>query len=271
MRRAMTPLVDLLRHEALKVVIFDFDGTLVDIRPPLRRAVGEVFNKHSIYRGDELDQTLREISAILEAAQALPLTKIILNAHDIFKVVSGLEHLRVLRKLKIGTEIFAKYPTYARDAALFPGARALIRHLAEFAELFIVSHSRTDHIRDYLARHDLASVFTGIFGTDALPAMKPDPRALDPVLIAMDAVAPGEIVMVGDMPTDVDAAHGAGIHSIGVASGLSQPAVLRDAQPTLLVDSLLQLNQLLGVGDDEEFNTGAPTPGPAREESRLLA
>ncbi len=232
-----TQLQTALRDGTIKAVIFDFDGTLVNIMPPLRRAVAEVFDKHSIYDGT-MEKTLEEIGVIMEAVQGTPMTKIILQAYDIFQFVTVLEEYRVIKKLRVATEIFSKFQKIQHTAPFFPGAVDLVKALAEEFELFIVSHSKTDPILEQLTQAGIQDCFTGIYGADAIPAMKPDPAALTPVLVEMENLNPDQFVMIGDMPTDLEVAQAAGMWTVAVTYGVGKSTVLEDCEPDTMVDSL---------------------------------
>ena len=49
------------------------------------------------------------------------------------------------------------------------------------------------------------------------------------------------------MPSDIESGKEAGVHTIGIASGISKKDVLENYNPDLLVDSISELNDLLGI------------------------
>ena len=54
-------LINRLKAQSLKVLIFDFDGTLLDINKPLKEAIEQVFKDYSINADiDQLVVTLKE-------------------------------------------------------------------------------------------------------------------------------------------------------------------------------------------------------------------
>jgi HAD superfamily hydrolase (TIGR01509 family) len=85
--------------------------------------------------------------------------------------------------------------------------------------LAIVSNNSEPAIAAYLAAHRITSYIGHITGrVYAQPAlMKPHPW---PILTALTALAaqPAACVMLGDSPSDIQAAHAAGMHTIGYAN-----------------------------------------------------
>ena len=105
--------------------------------------------------------------------------------------------------------------------------------------------SKADHLANRsLAHVGLAGHFAVVVGADRTQRHKPDP---DPLWFALDEIgAPAtEAVYVGDSPFDVLAANAAGVRSIGVTWGAASRAVLAEASPAHLVESVGELAALL--------------------------
>ena len=73
---------------------------------------------------------------------------------------------------------------------------------------------------------------------------KPDPGALVAVCREL-GVAPASCAMVGDSEVDIATARAAGVLAVGVTWGLRDVAVLREAQPDVLVSSPDELAHVL--------------------------
>ncbi len=246
-------LANWLAENTLKGVIFDFDGTLLDIRDPLERSVKEVFKEHKI--DFDIDESIKEIGSVLESVQGFPLSRIILESHDIFQFITTLEKVPFLKKLRIATEIFAKYMEYEKEAELFSEAYLLIEQLSKRYDLYIVSHNQTKNLKEHLKRKNIGRFFKDTLGADELPELKPSPLALQPVLSRYSPLKGNEFLMVGDMPTDIEAGREAGIWTVAIASGISNKDLLNNYMPDLLIDSLTQLLDLFGI----EYNNKAIT------------
>ncbi|MHA1233888.1 MAG: HAD hydrolase-like protein, partial [Promethearchaeota archaeon] len=83
-----------LQSGTIRGIIFDFDGTLLDIREPLKTSIEEVFNEKQITY--DIETTMQEIGALMEIIQGSPLPKIILEAFELFKYITSLQSLTFL-------------------------------------------------------------------------------------------------------------------------------------------------------------------------------
>ncbi len=232
-------LIEKLRSGYFKGIVFDFDGTILDITGPLRTSIDEVFEYYKI-TGD-MDTTIQEIGSVLESIQGYPLPKIVLQSYDIFKYISVLQNMSYLKKLRIAAKLFAKYLDYAEEAPIFPGIKPLLKFLKKKSDLYIVSHNQTKNIYPHLEREEIESFFKNVYGTDQLPALKPDPESLSPIINEYNGVKRSQFLMIGDMPSDIEAGKEAGFWTIAIASGISKREILEETNPNLIVESVSEL------------------------------
>jgi HAD superfamily hydrolase (TIGR01549 family) len=232
-----------LESRSLKGIIFDFDGTLLDIREILEKSIEEVLVDLNIKV--DMEVTIQEIGALLETIQGFPLPKILLESYEIFKHITSLNGLSYFKQLRIAVKIFSKYLEYSKEAPLLPGVKLLLKKIAKSFDLFIVSHNKTETIMEHLENEDIAKFFKGVYGSDRIPVQKPDPLALQPPLETYERRKRDDFMMIGDMPSDIIAGQEAGLWTIGVASGVSKKEILSEYKPDLLIDSLDELLQLL--------------------------
>jgi len=232
-----------IQNGTIRGIIFDFDGTLLDIRESLRTSIEEVFNEKQI--NYDIETTMQEIGALMEIIQGTPLPKIILEAFELFKYITSLHSITFLKKLRIATKIFTTYLTYAKEASFYPEAEEFIRKFNKTYDFFIVSHNQTKNIIPHLEENKVRSTFKGVFGADLLPNLKPDPDALTPVFESYKSCNLKEFIMIGDMPSDIQAGRDAGVWTVGVASGVSNKEMLAEFKPDLLIDSLDELKRLI--------------------------
>ncbi len=94
-------------------------------------------------------------------------------------------------------------------------------------------------MRTYLTGRGLVSCFAPhIYGrTQDLQLLKPDPHCLNRALKGLGA-APSATLMIGDTPTDLEAAERAGVLFLGYARNDRKEKLLRDAGAEHVVDSL---------------------------------
>jgi HAD superfamily hydrolase (TIGR01549 family) len=229
-------LIKRLQSGSIRGIIFDFDGTLLDIREPLQRSIEEVYQAKNI--NADITSTIEEIGALMETIQGYPLPKILLESYEMFKYISSLKSLTFFKKLEIAIKIFTKYLTYAKEAPLFPNTIEILKKLKKSFDLFIVSHNQTRNVLEHLEKEDIKPFFKGIFGADVLPALKPDPKALSPIFESYKSCKLKDFIMVGDMPSDIEVGREAGVWTIAIASGVSSKQTLTEFKPDILVESL---------------------------------
>ena len=136
----------------------------------------------------------------------------------------------------------------------FPGTKELLSFLGKSCKLYIISHNKTENIVKALQKEGLDPEFEGIYGADMLPALKPNPEALTPPMKKSGNYKGREWLILGDMPTDIEAGKEAGLYTIGIASGISKKEVLAEFQPDLLVNSLTELLNLIDNGRFSDIN-----------------
>ena len=105
-------LIELLQSGSLRGIIFDFDGTLLDIREILEKAIEEILVEKNV--NVDMETTIQEIGALLETIQGFPLPKVLLESYDIFKHITSLSNLSYFNQLRIAVKIFSKYLEYSK-------------------------------------------------------------------------------------------------------------------------------------------------------------
>jgi HAD superfamily hydrolase (TIGR01549 family) len=241
----MTPseqLIKQLQNGSIRALIFDFDGTLLDIAEPLKNSIKEVFEEYKI--ASDMETTIQEIGALMETIQGYPLPKIVLQSYDMFKYISSLKSLTFMKKIEIAAKIFSRYLTLAKEAPIFPNADKILKKLTKSYDLYIVSHNQTKNIIEHLEKHDLINLFKGVYGADILTVLKPDPNSLKPVFDCYKSIKLKEFVMIGDMPSDIVAGVEAGVWTIALTTGVSNRDVLSEQGASLVLDSLSELLQI---------------------------
>ncbi len=240
---ADSQLLKRLQTGAIRGIIFDFDGTLLDIREPLKKSIEEVYQAKNI--NADISSTIEEIGALMETIQGYPLPKILLESYDMFEYITSLKSLTFFKKLEIAVKIFTKYLNYAKEAPFYPNSLEILKKLKRSFDLFIVSHNQTRNVVEHLENKDIKALFKGVYGADVLPALKPDPNALTPVFESYKSAKLKEFIMIGDMPSDIISGKESGVWTVGVASGVSSKHTLAESNPDVLVESLDELLKLI--------------------------
>lgn len=187
----------------MKLIIFDFDGTLVDSRPLILESHRIVFSEfrlptpspvHSLALvGKSLDVILADL-----AGPAAPIIEMV-RAYDL-----------LLPKLR-ADPAFAERP--------FEGVDELLQELSRAANtlLAIATGHRSDTIAPALQTLRWAEFFRTIQAADTAPS-KPHPAMLLQALTAT-GVSAEDAIFVGDTTFDMQMAAAAQVRSIGVGWG----------------------------------------------------
>lgn len=186
----------------IQLVIFDFDGTLIDTAPDLIRATNEFLSSKGI---DALPESK------IRQEIGMGLRKLILDVYPE-------KNLTPAAQQRVTDEFTAIYETHYLNApTLFSGA---LEFLCEWDGLkSIVSNKRERFIGPILSKLKLESLgWTDVIGGDTLEQMKPHPL---PFLKAMATagVTPQETLIVGDGLPDVLGAVAIGSPCVAVEFG----------------------------------------------------
>lgn len=241
-------IIERIQSGEYKAVIFDFDGTILDIKKVLTKSIMDAFHESRIY--EDLELATIEIGAILESVQGIPISKILLDSHELTKYITALNKQSFMKKLKIITKIFSNFQTESENAQIFPGTKPLLELLKKSGKIYIISHNKHKKIMEHLKQNKLEHFFSGVYGADELDELKPDPRAFTPILKECEAKVKDKFLVIGDMPTDIVAAREAGFDVIAVLSGISTRETLMEYGPHIIIDSLLDLVKKITNNED---------------------
>ncbi|MGW0818956.1 HAD family hydrolase [Streptomyces viridiviolaceus] len=216
-----------------RVVLWDFDG-------PICR----LFARHSAERvAADLVEWLegRGLHGLLTEAERESLDPhVVLRAvdrrHPGSDLVAELEERLTQEELRAASSAM---PTAYADP--------LIRTwTAVGARLAITTNNSPRIVRTYLTGRGLLSCFAPhIYGrTQDLHHLKPDPHCLNRALNAIGA-APSAALMIGDTPSDLEAALRAAVPFLGYARNDRKAKLLREAGAEVVVESLEPLLTLL--------------------------
>lgn len=186
----------------LKAVLLDVDGTLVDSNDAHAQAWLEVFQRNG-YPGTfewvrELigkggDKLIPEITGLAE------------DSHE------------AKRLAKERSVLFSR--EYLPQLRPFPQAEALLRRLRERnLELVVASSATEDELKPLLEVCGALPFVQHQTSSSDAKRSKPDPDIIQ-VALHKAGCSPGEALMLGDTPYDVQAAAKAGVRAIALRSG----------------------------------------------------
>jgi phosphoglycolate phosphatase len=212
-----------------RLFLFDLDGTLVDSREDIARAVNSVLSKLEL-PPLSMEEVLRFVGDGVEVLIQRALREIRHEEPDEALIQTGVRLL------------FEEYSSHlVVSTHLYPGVRETLAALRG-AHLGLISNKPEGLSRRILEEFDLAGEFCIVFGGDSLPQRKPAPA---PLLEAMSRcqVSPAETVMVGDAPTDILAGKAAGVPTCGVLGGFRSRDDLEAAGADIILERFADLLQ----------------------------
>lgn len=227
-----------------RVVLLDFNGTMSDTLSHWRTA----------YR------------------RALSFRGVTISARDLNRIcfhspnyAAELAKLGVRDVDALATEVVTAVREAIPSVKPFPELVANLHRLKKLGfKIAVVSNSPSERIRPALDRWDGLPELDAFITGDRVPQPKPHPA---PILMALDALRmpASSALLVGDQPSDVVAAKGAGVTSIGFTHrvhGQLHSSKLTAAKPHHVVRSYRELRALL-----TERNLGGDLLGSTSAES----
>jgi phosphoglycolate phosphatase len=214
--------------DLLEAVCFDLDGTLIDHFTAIHLSI----NAAERGKGLPLSSYARVRSVV---GGSIPVT--VRRLHPDYGDLPGL--LEAIEEA---------YPDFCYEGLrVLDGTEDLLGDLQEAGvQTAVFTNKIGDDARDVLRQCGLASEIDLIIGTRDTPWAKPDPRFAAWVLGRL-GVGPGEALLVGDSPFDLEAAQSVGMPAILVATGTHSAAELTEAgAPEVVADMRAVRDQLFG-------------------------
>ena len=213
-------------QHAFRLIVFDFDGTLVDSQGSIVTAMTQAFEGAG-QAVPEPQAVRRSVGLRLESAVARLLPEadwpLVQEVAERYREAAG-----VLRARPDSSD------------SLFPGARAALDSLGRPpVSLGIATGKNRRGLLISLERHGLGHHFVTLKTADDGPS-KPHPEILEAAMLEVGA-APRETVMIGDTTFDIEMAVNAGTLAVGVAWGYHETHELRAAGAACVIDDFAEL------------------------------
>lgn len=210
----------------MKHLCFDFDGTIVDSRLDITRAVNR------IRRNAELDPvSVTEVTNAIGAG-AWELIEKTLPEASLPPTETLVDTFRDIY-LEICTD----------NVELYPHIRSILDEVTDH-RLAIITNKPTSMTERMLTTSGLDNFFDPVYGADSFDMMKPDPTPLK-ALIDEWEISADDLIMIGDSWTDMQAGNNAGCATVGCLYGLGDSQRLKKESPDWIVESPEELHEIL--------------------------
>lgn len=207
---------------AVKLVIFDLDGTLLNTIGNLAEAANEMLRLRNLPQHDYPTYCTFVGNGIMRLVErALP------------------EELRTAEYVAAARQDFLDYYINHIDRKTYPyaGIPELLGALQRRGIRLAVASNKFQAGTEKLIRSYFPEIrFEVVFGQRPDVPLKPDPAVVEEIL-SITGVAREEVLYVGDSGVDMLTAHAAGVRSVGVSWGFRTREELLDAQADRMVDS----------------------------------
>lgn len=211
--------------ENVRLIIFDFDGTLGDTRRNILLTMRQTMEALSLPVADE---------ATTAATIGLPLRDCYLQIYpDLSDAMVDACAATYRRLFDINKKQLVP--------ALFPHVRETLAELHARGYVLTVASSRSSaSLREFLSDMGIIGYISLILGADDVARAKPDPEPVLQTLRTL-AIPAAETLVVGDMPVDILMGARAGARTCAVTYGNATPAALRAAGADFLISDIAQL------------------------------
>jgi len=218
---------------AFRLIIFDFDGTLVDSQRAILAAMAQAFAAHNL--PSPAPEAVRRIVGLkleLAIARLLPDP----SDEDMAR--------RVADSYRTAYFTLRQRPDF--EEPLFPGVHEGLQHLnTPPVCLGIATGKSRRGLLACLERHRIREHFVTLQTAENGPS-KPHPEIVR-LAMAEAGASPAETVLIGDTTYDMEMAGNAGVAAIGVAWGYHGPAELRVGGAERIVERFADLPAALNA------------------------
>ncbi|PKN98207.1 MAG: haloacid dehalogenase [Chloroflexi bacterium HGW-Chloroflexi-4] len=209
---------------ALKGIIFDFDGLIIDTELPGCNAWAELFNQHGFsFTIEDWKKAIGTGPSAYDPAKHLSqLTNGLLDAH----VIKEQTLIRTRQLIE--------------EQPLLPGVFDFIITCDSLGiPMAVASSSNRAWVEGYLEKLGIRNYFKVVCTSNDVANVKPDPELF--LLAAKKlGISPSEAIIFEDSPSGIKAAYAAGIPCIAIPNDITKSMDLSLA--TKIVDSFLDLN-----------------------------
>ena len=211
---------------AIKLIIFDLDGTLVNSSVDITNALNYAVEPYGLGK-----LTVEKTISLVGEGVTRLIEKLLGQKWGDLRDV-------VLERF------LDYYSEHLTDFTLpYPGVRDALEMLRDYKKT-VISNKREDLSRKVLENVQLSGYFEIIWGSNSVSEKKPSPVPLLEMLKRF-ACSPDEAVIVGDSTYDIAAGKAAGVRTVAVSYGYREAKLLGEAD--FIIDSMKDLPARLDI------------------------
>ncbi|WLP94509.1 phosphoglycolate phosphatase [Psychrobacter sp. M13] len=219
-----------------QLLIFDFDGTLIDSVPDLADATNTML--------EQLDKPTHSLATIKEwvgNGSRLLIERALVGKTEVLGGELTTEEADHAEQI-----FFDAYKNITNSKTLaYPDVDAGLRQLKEAGfTLALVTNKPIRFVPKILENFGWTALFSKVLGGDSLSVKKPDPAPLLQVCKTLN-FEPAQAYMIGDSINDISAGKNANIDTLALSYGYNYGKDIRDSQPNQAFDNFADLMKYL--------------------------
>jgi len=211
----------------LKLIAWDFDGTLVDSRPLIEAGMAHALDALGQPRS-VMAEWLKYVGLPVEAGIRHTFEPLGLDGPTVLKAYRSFGH--------------AEHEHMMQPFAGIPELLAELKGRGQ--RMAVVTSKRRLPLLRQMAQWNWEPYFDPIITPDEVTHGKPHPESLEQ-LQTLTGLAPEDILMVGDTPFDLDMARAAGVPSLAVGHGFYDQEALAACGPRAYAPDTAALRDIL--------------------------
>jgi phosphoglycolate phosphatase-like HAD superfamily hydrolase len=213
----------------MKLIVWDFDGTLVDSRPLIEAGMDHALKALALQNRPGIrEEWLKYVGLPVEDGLRRTFEPLGLDLGEVLKAYRGYEWMQNERLIRP-----------------FEGMGGLLAELhGRGQKMAIASSKRTTPLKRQLDLFEWGAYFNPLVTPDQVTCGKPHPESLE-VCLSLHQISQREALMIGDTPFDLEMAQRADVPSLAVGHGFYHQEALLPYQPIAYAPDVSSLREIL--------------------------
>lgn len=210
----------------IDIIVFDIDGTLVDSKNDIAKAVNHTLEKLGV--GQKPSEKI--------------ISYIGTGVSDLIKKSLGRKHANLAEEgIRIFGDFYVKHST--EESALYPHVKDILEYF-DGKRKFISTNRYVRFADATLRGFGIRNRFEDIIGGDDENCMKPSSCVLEKVFSGVE-IDKGKMMMVGDMAIDIETGKNFGIKTCWVTYGLGKRKDVGPLKPDYVINDIVELKDII--------------------------